>query len=275
MAGTVLQEIAERAQGVLARAGHTFADFAEAFAGMDRERAARLVNETLGEVLNAPAGDRRYTDELRLFGSGDFTLTLRVVGGEDVPGVLCASEFDLLVVNLGPDAVDVPLYRAAVDPADTQRRPDALRSAGTARLEPYVPRVFSAYADVAVLGAASAEAPVLVVHSRARGTVTWVFDRATGRPLNLTANHLTSSRVQVAARVLGAIGTPEHAPRLEELAASDYLHFVRWEAAEAVYRLDPARAERLLEERLAHDPHPAVRGSARRTLENIHALAQG
>jgi hypothetical protein len=66
-------------------------------------------------------------------------------------------------------------------------------------------------------------------------------------------------------------GGPEVVDTLESLARSDYMHFVRWEAAESVYRIDPSRGAALLRDHLVNDAHPSVRKAARATLRNINA----
>ena len=90
----------------------------------------------------------------------------------------------------------------------------------------------------------------------------------------MTDNHLQSSRVRLAARIMGELqGDPEVVETLDRLARSDYMHFVRWEAAESVYKIDPPRGTALLRDRLVNDAHPAIRKAARATLDNIDAAA--
>lgn len=245
---------------MLSAPGATFADLVSLFDDFDRARAARLLNELLAEILDAPEHEQPYYEHIHIRRDGDCNLQLRVTGKLEPRGPLCLSEFDMLAVNLGDAEVSVPCYRA-----DGRN----LHGPETVTLEPYRPMLFLAYRDIVELDAASAEAPFLVLHSLPRGTVTRVFDRDTLEPLHLTDNHLQSSRVQIAAKVLGAIGSEADAARLELLARSDYLHFVRWEAAESTYALDAERGERLLREHLLHDPHPSIRKAAAATLDNL------
>jgi hypothetical protein len=255
----LLDTVAAAAARTLREPQATFADLARLFDAFDPAAARRLLNELLTEILTAPEDEQPYYEHIHLRRDGDVNLQLRVTGLAEPRGPLCLSEFDMLVVNLGTTAVSAPHY--LLDEGRLVR--------GAVTLEPCRARVFTAYHDMVELDAASAEAPFLVLHSLSRGTTTWVFDRESLAPVHRTDNHLQSSRVQIAAKVLGSLGSSAEAERLELLARSDYLHFVRWEAAESVYAIDPERGERLLREHLRHDPHPSIRRAAAATLANL------
>ncbi|MEA2489380.1 MAG: hypothetical protein QOH21_1172 [Acidobacteriota bacterium] len=255
----LLDTLAAAATRTLREPDATFADLARLFEAFDHAAARRLLNELLAEILAAPEHEQPYYEHIHLRRDGDVNLQLRVTGLASPRGPLCLSEFDMLVVNLGTAAVSAPRYRLE----------EGRLMRDVVMLEPWRAQVFTAYRDMVELDAASAEAPFLVIHSLSRGTTTWVFDRDSLAPVHRTDNHLQSSRVQIAAKVLGSLGSGAEAERLEILARSDYLHFVRWEAAESVYAIDADRGERLLREHLLHDPHPSIRRAAAATLANL------
>jgi HEAT repeats len=271
---TVLEAIAARVQQIAKTPGCSFEDFSGAFVGWERSTVTLLFNQILEEILEAPDGGQRYFDQIHLYAGGDFNLTLVQVGRPlELGAQLCASEFDMLVVNLLDDPVSIPVYRADLHIEEIHKRPNRLRPAEQVEIEPYRCHTFKAYAEIADLAAGSREAPFLVAHSRARGTMTWVFDRESLEPVQLTANYLQSSRLQIAVHVIGEMGGPEDIENLERLACSDYTHFVRWEAAESVYKLDSSRGTGLLKDRLATDTHPSIREAARLTLDKISGVA--
>ena len=129
--------------------------------------------------------------------------------------------------------------------------------------------MFHAYRDIVDLDEAEQKAPCLVIHSLPRGSVTWVYDRESLEPLSLTDNDLQKSRIQLAVRVMGDTGTEEYVDTLEALAVSDFDHFVRWEAAESVYKLSEQRGVDLLKQHLVNDPNASLAKSARETLVNL------
>jgi hypothetical protein len=271
----MLDEIVNAARAMGESPGFTFERYAELFSGLRREDVVASFNRMLQEILDS--GDTRgapYYDQLHLASEGEFNLTLTIAGrlGER-PSHITASEFDLLVVNLGDEPVAVPVYQTTLDKDALEKRPGPLLGPEQVPLEPRGCRVFMAYTEIADLAGADREAPLLVVHSTARGSITWVFDRESAEPIGLTDNNLQTSRVRMAARVMGELrGSPEVISTLEQLASSRYGHFVRWEAAEAVFKLDPARGSALLRDSLAQDEHPSIRKAARATLDNIAAL---
>jgi hypothetical protein len=270
----MLEHIASLARDMAHRPGFTFEQYGQLFAGQDRASIARLFEGVLREILESSAErDPPYYDQVHLVSEGDFNLTLKVVGRRaEILDHLTASEFDMLAVNLTDEPVTLPVYRATIKLDAMHERPGALAGPEQINIGPYGCHKFSAYAEIADLAAADREAPFFIVHSAARGTTTWVFNRSTGEPLGLTDNHLQSSRVRIAARVMGELGGPGVVETLERLARSDYMHFVRWEAAEGVYKLDPARGEALLRDYAAAEAHPSIRKAARATLRNIDEM---
>lgn len=272
----MLEELTGQAREAACRPGFTFEDYGHLFVGLGPERVARMFDRVMLDILESTAErNPPYFDQTHLVSEGDFNLTLKLVGRrEEVSGQLVANEFDMLVVNLTEAVVTIPVYHTGISPSAPDERPGHLNEPEYATVEPYGWRLFSAYSEIADLVCADREAPFFVVHSDARGAATWVFDRSTGEPLALTDNHLQSSRVRLAARVMGELeGGPEIVATLERVARSGYAHFVRWEAAESVYKLNPARGTELLREHLADDPHHLIRKAARATLHNIEAHA--
>jgi hypothetical protein len=254
----------------MAMPGYEFTQLARLLESVDGSWSATLVNEILEDLLAAEVdNEARYFREVDLCASGDFHLTLTETGTQ-LPGPrLAASEFDMLVTNLSDAAVAVPVCRTDIDPDHVERRPGALVIDETV-IGPYGTACFQAYRDIADIGLAAANVPALIVHSSPRGVMTWVFDRETLEPVNLTTTHLQASRLQLAIRVMGDLGAGAvEVDSLEALAASEYLHFVRWEAAQAVYALDATRGIRLLQDHLTSDRHAGVRKAASASLERL------
>ncbi|PSJ40504.1 HEAT repeat domain-containing protein [Allosphingosinicella deserti] len=272
----MLNSIALQARAIASRPDFTFGDYAELFADLDATVVSEMFGTFLRDILAAPAdGEQIYHDELHLASEGDFNLTLKLTGRGRTTE-LTASEFDMLAINIGDRSVTHDLYRTDIAPEALHRRPAGLAAPEPVAISPYGIGNYRAYTEIADLSGADREVPLLVVHSRARGETTWVFDRRTGAPIGLTDNHLQSSRLRIAARIMGALpGDGSTADVLERLARSDQTHFVRWEAAESIWKIDPVRGTALLRDHLAQDPHPAIREAARKTLANIAAAAGG
>ena len=272
----MLEDIAELAREAARRPGFTFEHYGRLFSGLERERVARMFDRMMEEILeSSEERNPPYFDQAHLVSEGDFNLTLKLVGRrEEVSEQLTASEFDMLAVNLTDEPVTIPVYRTSIDLGAPDERPGPLEGPELVAVGPYGWRKFAAYAEVADLACADREAPFFVVHSGAFGATTWVFDRSTGEAVSLTDNYLHTSRVRLAARVMGELGDePEVVTTLERLARSGYAHFVRWEAAESVYKISPARGAHLLSKYLTADAHPLIRKAARATLRNIEAHA--
>ncbi|HYP26775.1 MAG TPA: HEAT repeat domain-containing protein [Blastocatellia bacterium] len=272
----MLDKMASLARDMARQPGFAFEDYGRLFSGLDRANVARMFEQILREILEATADrEQPYDDQAHLVSDGDFNLTLRIVGRPaEILDHITASEFDMLAVNLTGDPVALPVYRTTIDAGSAHERPGPLIGPERVTVGPYGWRKFSAYAETADLAGADREAPFLVLHSRARGTTTWVFSRSTRAPVGMTDNYLQSSRVRIAARVMGELkGGAEVVDTLEGLARSEYMHFVRWEAAESVYKIDPSRGAALLRGHLVNDAHPSIRKAARATLENIDAAS--
>ena len=249
------------AEQLMSREGFVFADFCQLFSGFNQTLACQLFNSVLEEILRQSAheGKPAYSDQVHLVESGDFNLSL-VVAGEGCGNeqTLCASEFDMIVVNLSSEPFSVPVYQAQLDINHLFDRPASLKRPVGISLEPFTPKLFHAYCDIADLEKAGSRVPCLIIHSLPRGSVTWVFDRETLEPLNLTDNNLQKSRIQLAVRVMGDVGSEEYADTLEALAISDFDHFVRWEAAESVYKLNEQRGIDLLQQHLVRDTNTSL-----------------
>jgi hypothetical protein len=258
----------------VAAPGYEFTHLAGLLDSVDGPWAANLVNEILEDLLAAEVDNEAcYFREVDLCAAGDFHLTLTETGTKPPGPRLAASEFDMLVTNLADVALTVPVYRTDIDPERVERRPGALVFDEVV-VAPHGTACFAAYLDIADIGLAAQNVPVLVVHSSPRGVMTWVFERETLEPATLTTTHLQASRLQLAIRVMGELGAgAREVESLEALAASEYLHFVRWEAAQAVYMLDPSRGIRLLEDHLTADRHAGVRKAASASLERLLSAA--
>lgn len=264
--------LSDQASRLMQETDFRFSDFSRLFDGFGHEQACELFNDILSEILNQALknGKPAYSDQIHLASSGDFNLTLNIVGQKkEAEPVICANEFDMLLVSLLPQAFTIPCFSSDISPGQLYERPGALKKQPPVLVEPFKPVLCHAYRTLLDLDKAEREAPCLVIHSRPRGAVTWVFDEETLDPLTLTDNDLQKSRIQLAIRVIGEMGGKEYAGTLDDLARSDFDHFVRWEAAESVYKLDEERGIRLLQEYLVKDPSAAIAQAARQTLENL------
>ncbi|KEQ11411.1 hypothetical protein GZ77_25210 [Endozoicomonas montiporae] len=260
------------AEQLMTRKGFVFADFCELFTEFNHALACQLFNSVLEAVLkqSVSEGKSAYSDQVHLAESGEFNLSLVVVGeGVLNHQTICASEFDMIVVSLSSEPVSIPVYRALLDVNHLFERPEPLVAPVSHRLDPFSPVVFHAYRDIVDLENADTKAPLLIIHSLPRGSVTWVYERESLQPLNLTDNNLQKSRIQLAVRVIGDMGSEEYADTLEALATSDFDHFVRWEAAESVYKLNEQRGIELLQQHLVNDTNQSLAKSARQTLVNL------
>lgn len=263
-----------------------FSDFSRLFEGFNQQKANELFNSILEEILLQKMHDKKpaYSDQIHLIAAGDFNLTLNVIGQrENTDNTLCASEFNMMVINMLPETVAVPRYETTIRPSSVYNRPAPLKTLPLQELKPYTPTIFQAYKDIAVLDEAALQAPCLIIYSRPLASVTWVFDRNSLEPLMLTDNSLQRSRILLAVRILGELGEQHHIDTLDSLSRSDFDYFVRWEAAESVYKLDEWRGTRLLQEHLVHDNNPEIAKAAKQTLamlsdethqaeESVHGL---
>jgi len=94
------------------------------------------------------------------------------------------------------------------------------------------------------------------------------FDAGTLRLIGLSATNDKASRIQMMATILRLF---EHADAFDAclpfIAHSDY--FVRWYVMRELLAIDADRAWPLVEEMARHDPHPNVRKTAQRTLDQF------
>jgi HEAT repeats len=265
----VLDSIVRRAKALQRRPGHEFRDFERLCRELSRSETSSLLTlmaERAATVVNAEGLTEAF---VYLWRDGELNIQVKVLGSEAATDELSANEFDLVLMNISPHDVEVPAHRAAIDTSDLTRRPTALVHKEPLLLASHVPVFIPAYKDLLDLRTVATSVTVLVIHSAARGRVTWVFDRATGQAKHLTSTNLQGSRMQLAARLLGAMGSKQDAPVLEALALSDEAAFIRWEAAEALYRLDPDAAAALLRDRLIGDRDRDIRKAATTTLSRL------
>lgn len=268
-----IDQLIKNADYLMSQSGFVFSDFSQLFNGFDQPEACYFFNSILTSVLDQALknGKPAYSDQIHLVSRGDFNLSLVIAGDSHTEdSTVCASEFDMIVVNLSSDRLLVPVYKTNIDTENIFERPESLCEPVSQNLEPFKPVLFHAYHEIADLEHANNEAPCVVIHSLPRGSVTWVYDRSSRRPLNLTDNDLRRSRIQLAVKVLGETGTARYADTLEALATSDFDHFVRWEAAESVYKLDESRGIKLLEQHLVNDRNASLAKSAKATLASLN-----
>lgn len=268
-----VEQLTSQASRLMEQNEFQFSDFCSLFTDFSGEDASHLFNSILTEILSQKTINRKpsYSEQIHLSSEDDFNLSLKISGEgwQEEDSTLCASDFELIVVSLAKETLSVPVYRTDINPESIYDRPASLSPAIHLTMEPYRPYLFEAFTEVIDLDYAERNEPVLIVHSKSRAPVTWVFDRNSGEPLNLTDNNLQRSRIQLAVRVIGETGQPEHAGVLSKLARSDYNHAVRWEAAESLYKLNEKLGLSLLQDHLVHDHCQDLAKAARQTLENL------
>lgn len=264
--------ISQQAKHLLANSKIHFSDFSRIFENFGEQQACELFNSILEEILVQRMKDKKpaYSDQIHLIAMGDFNMTLNVIGQQEASdSTVCASEFDMMVVSMLPETVEVPCYQTNIDPESIYDCPDQLKSMPLRQLKPYTPTLFQAYHDIPVLDEANKAAPCLIIYSQPQASVTWVFDRESLEPLTLTDNNLQRSRILLAVRVIGELGDPRHIDTLDDLSRSDYDYFVRWEAAESVYKLDERCGLELLQNHLVNDSSSAIAKAAQQTLSML------
>jgi hypothetical protein len=267
--GAILNELVRQAQAMVQRPDHEFRHFEKLFRALTPADTAELLTFVTKRAAGVVDAEGLTDQFVYLHRSGEINLQIKVIGSEALTDELCANEFDLILMNLSSANVTVPVFQTKIDPQDLTLRPPALIRDKPLLLASYSPTIVSAYQDILDLRSVAQPAPCLLLHSVARGPVTWVFDRKTGRPKHLTSTNLQASRMQLAARLLGATGSKQDAATLVALASSDEASFIRWEAAEALYRLDPALGAALIRDRLAVDKDRTVRKAAAATLAQL------
>ena len=265
----VLEDIIESAVAISRSPDHQFADFIDVFTklgSVETTQLATMMVERAATVANADGLDEDY---VYLYRDGDINIQVKVIAPEPPRHELCANEFDLILMNISPNDVDVPVYRTSIDSADLTRRPPALTRSTPLTLASHKPVIVPAYGDILDLQSVATPAVLLIFHSAARAATTWVFDRTTGDPISLTSTNLQASRIQIAARLLGAMGSAQDIPTLTALATSGEISFIRWEAAEALYQLDPAAGIAVLRDTLVRDGDRSIRKAAMATLAQL------
>ena len=268
-----VEQLTSQASRLMENNEFQFSDFCSLFGQFKHEDAGRFINSILFEILNQKTANKKpaYSEQIHLSSQDDFNLSLKIVGEgtQEENSTLCANDFELIVVSLAKKALSVPVYQTGIKPESVYDRPEPLLPVIQLTMEPCRPYLFEAFTEIVDLEFAERQEPVLIIHSKPRAPVTWVFDRNTGEPQNLTDNDLQRSRIQLAVRVIGETGQPEHAKVLSDLARSDYNHVVRWEAAESLYKLNEKLGLSLLQDHLVHDRCQDLSNAARQTLKNL------
>ncbi|MEI9931031.1 MAG: hypothetical protein WDM89_10890 [Rhizomicrobium sp.] len=113
------------------------------------------------------------------------------------------------------------------------------------------------HTDVLEWESTGATGYVLRLHSSSLGNYEWAFDRLTLTPKGVTVLDALSSQMTTAMQMLTTLAIPVDKDFIESGLASPYFH-VRWETLKMINRLAPEMALETVE-RLAHDPHPAIR----------------
>ena len=268
-----VEQLTSKASRLMEQNEFQFSDFCSLFNHFNHEDAGRFFNSILSEILAQKTINKKsaYSEQIHLSREGDFHLSLKIVGEgrQEHDSTLCANDFELIVVSLAKKNLSVPVYRTNINPESIYDRPEPMLPATRLTMEPCRPYLFEAFTEVADLDFAERNEPVLIIHSKPRAPVTWVFNRSTGEPLSLTDNDLQRSRIQLAVRVIGETGNQKHTQVLSDLARSDYNHVVRWEAAESLYKLNEKLGLSLLQNHLIYDPCDDLAEAARQTLENL------
>jgi hypothetical protein len=267
--GAILSELVRQAQALVQKPDHEFRHFEKLIRRLTPADIAALLTFATKRAAMVVDAEGLTDQFIYLHRDGEINFQIKVIGSEVPTDELCANEFDLILMNISSVEVTVPVFQTKIDPKDLTLRPPALVRGAPLLLAPHCPTIIPAYEDILDLRSVTRPTPCLLLHSAARGPVTWVFDRKTGHPKHLTSTNLQASRMQLAARLLGATGSKQDAATLVALASSDEAGFIRWEAAEALYRLDPARGAALIRDRLATDKDRTIRKAAAATLAQL------
>ena len=119
-----------------------FADFCSLFLDFNHEQASLLFNNILNDILKQAElnGKPAYSEQTHLTAEGDFHLSLKLVGegDETQEQSLCASDFDMILVNLADQPFSLPVYRTGISLKSPDKRPDALALPYWMDVEPYL-----------------------------------------------------------------------------------------------------------------------------------------
>lgn len=269
MSDHILEKIIGRAKALQARPEHRFADFEVLCRMLSGEDTARLI-AVMAECAATISRPEGLTEAfVYLWREGGLNIQVKMIKPEAPTSELNANELDLVLMNLSQHTVEVPVYRTGIDPSELTRRPNSLVAEEALQLRSHEPVLVEAYREILDFKAVSGAATLLIFHSPARGPLTWVFDRKSGAPKHLTSTNLQDSRLQLAALLLGAMGSKQDIPALERIVLSEKPAFVRWEAAQALYRLDAEAGQACLRDSLSHDADRALAKAASATLSRL------
>ncbi|KEQ19713.1 HEAT repeat domain-containing protein [Endozoicomonas numazuensis] len=249
------------------------------FQKFNATKSSQLLNSLLLKYLKLSENDDLKTTlvngDLALARIGDdFHMTIKQAGMgansdlRDENDPLRSCEFDILIINLSQKAFSSPYYTTDISKNRDWKKPSDLKRMGDFYFEPWKPFYFKAYEDLVDLDAPNGDQsypPCLIIRSESKGDIGWLFDRNTGKTKSQIANHLNSSRIQLAARVIGMTGDESHTECLVRLARESPDHHTRWEAIQQIYHLNPDKGKGALYLAL-QDEHPHIRKAAQTTL---------
>lgn len=239
---------------------------------------SRITQDDVVSMLNDLMERKVILNEFEVFSEDhvyiarrrDFHLLLRFVHPSN-PNRLYCNEYDAFVLNPGHHTISFAQYKVQLDreqmfeePPPLQRIDDFVLSPGECRLI----RAFDTILDFSnPTGAGAAHAFVLIAHSEPRDILTWVFDRASGAPVEAICTDLTASRAQLYVRLLGAMKAQRAVPTLRHIATSGYTHFVRWEAIESLAQINGEACIETLKYLAENDLDHRIRHTARLSLD--------
>ncbi|WP_062267953.1 HEAT repeat domain-containing protein [Endozoicomonas arenosclerae] len=272
-------QLIARAEQIMAQDGYQFSQLAGLSEMIDSSTVPQLLQCVAEDISEETSAEKKpFLDQNYLYSKGDFNLSLVFCNGLGEPSdshEVCANEFDLLLVNLGNQSIDIPVLQTKVDINHIYEMPVPAKNSPTVILGPYHAHIFKAYNSVPLLDGIKQQACLLTAHSEARGPLTWTYNRETFQPTRLIATQVADSRSQLAASLIGELsGSSKSIECLEGVAKSDrYAPFVRWEAFSSLCKLDEERGRSLLEAALVHDGDQYIRQLADKTLMALSVSA--
>ena len=274
-----LDILVAKAEQIMAKVGYQFSQFTQLTDLVDQLTVSQLLHCVAEDIAQETSAEKKpFLDQNYLYSNRDFNLSLVFCNGLGEPSdnkEVCANEFDLLLINLSRQSIDIPVLETKVELNHIYDAPVAARYLPVVTLDAYQSHLFNAFDSVPLLDGIRQQACLLTVHSSSRGPLTWTYDRSTLKPTRLIATSVADSRSQLAASLIGELGaTQENIECLEGVAISDrYAPFVRWEAFSSLCKLNEERGKVLLKSSLAYDSDPYIRQLADKTLTALSAQA--
>ncbi|KEQ17462.1 HEAT repeat domain-containing protein [Endozoicomonas numazuensis] len=274
-----LGQLISRAEQIMVQDSYQFSQLAGLSELIDPSTVPQLLQCVAEDISKETSAEKKpFLDQNYLYSKGDFNLSLVFCNGLGEPSEskeVCANEFDLMLINLGEQAIDIPVLETKVDTVDIYEMPVSARNGPTLILGSCQAHVFKAYDSVPLLDGIKQQACLLTAHSAARGVLTWTYNRETLQPTRLIATRVSDSRSQLAAALIGELsGSEKSIECLENVASSDrYAPFVRWEAFSSLCKQSEERSRSLLEHTLIYDSDPYIRQLADKTMTALSVTA--